>query len=165
MRSRELNAALDQRVREAARQWYDLASRGEIKTADIFFRFVAAYLACMAILTNKYGQLDRDVKRLERFSREAGDWHKELLQSAEYRNAVDRLAAKPIYNMQTKRPNRPVADKENLKEILDCTRYVRNNLFHAGKDPGNTRDRSLVEASYTVVSKLIEPYLEEGEVA
>ena len=67
--------------------------------------------------------------------------------------------------MQTNRPSRPVTDKESPEEILDCTRHVRNNLFHAGKDPGNTRDRSLVEASYTVISKLITPYLEEGEVA
>ena len=151
MRSRELNAALDQRLREAARQWFDLASRGEIKTADIFFRFVAAYHACMAILTNKYGQLDRDVKRLERFSREAEIALKNCSRVREYRNAVDRLAAKPIYNMQTKRPNKRT---KNLKEILDCTRYVRNNLFHAGRTSA-IPDRSL-EASYTVVSKLID---------
>jgi hypothetical protein len=147
-----------------------LACKGEIKTADIFFRFVAAYLAFMAILTNKYSYKERgrevaDWQRLKWFSREAGDWHKELLDSAEYREAVDRLAARPIYNMQKNKPNPPVEDKENLKEILDCTRYIRNNLFHAGKDPGNTRDRSLVEVSYTVVSKLIEPYLKEVTIS
>ncbi|MEJ7870868.1 MAG: hypothetical protein WKF67_01315 [Rubrobacteraceae bacterium] len=84
-----------------------------------------------------------------------------LLDNAIYRGAVEQLAAKPIYNMQTNRPNRRVRKINNLKEILDCTRHVRNNLFHAGKDPGKARDRNLVEAGYTVISTLIEPYLEE----
>ncbi len=116
-----MNTEIDDSVREAARNWYILASAGEVKAEDVFFRFVAAYIAFIAILTNKYSNKDRgreveDWQRIKWFSEDTGDRHAKLLNSTEYREAVEQLADRPIHNMQTNRPNRRVREIKNLKD-------------------------------------------------
>ena len=157
---------VDRAVREAAQEWYVLATEGRVEAGDVFFRFVAVYVALIALLTNKYTWRERgsevqDWERINWFAEEANAQHEELLANTEYREAVDRLAAKRIFNMQKDRPGPSLRNKENLEQVLGCVRTVRNNIFHGGKEIDNARDKGLVKASYVIVSKLVEPYLSD----
>lgn len=120
----------------------------------------------MALLTNRYPGIANEYDKVIKFSQEdkTRARHLELLEKdREYLSAVKTLKARPIYNMQIRRQEQTITDKEDLTQVLrDGTRVVRNNLFHAGKDPGNARDKDLVEASHKVVSRLIEPDLIGG---
>lgn len=53
---------------------------------------------------------------------------------------------------------RHIHDEGDLRQLASCFYQARNNLFH-GNQAGDLRDENLVAASYTIVSKLIEPHL------
>jgi hypothetical protein len=48
---------------------------------------------------------------------------------------------------------------DNTERVIRYIYYVRNNLFHGNKEPGEQRDEYLVEASYTILSRLLEPWM------
>lgn len=84
--------------------------------------------------------------------------HSQLLRSdGEYRSAVSTLKKKGVYDYR-KGETRHILDESDLGQVAGCFYQVRNNLFHGDK-AGDLRDENLVGASYTILSKLIEPHL------
>jgi hypothetical protein len=51
-----------------------------------------------------------------------------------------------------------IKNLKNLRQVMRCIYQIRCNFFHSGKVPGNPRDEKLVDAAFTIVSKLIEPW-------
>ncbi len=52
-----------------------------------------------------------------------------------------------------------ISDVNNLGEIIEFWYYVRNNLFHATKDPNDERDERLVTYAYQTLSVFMEKVL------
>jgi len=150
-----------QEVQEIAQQWYTLASGGEIERDDVFFRFIAVWVSFNALYALMHNHEEGDWNQVRSFAGEpeAIDRHRELLTiDPEYRRSVGVLKQRGVYDPRNRR-NREIYKERNLTQVASCFYQVRCNLFHAGKMPGNPRDEGLVKASYVIVSKLVEPYL------
>jgi len=87
------------------------------------------------------------------------DGHRRLTANDDaYVTAINTLAEHGVANLRNGQRRR-ISNINNLNEVLSCAYQVRCNLFHGGKAPGNPRDERLVDASYTIVSKLIGPFV------
>ncbi len=153
--------AQTQEIRGIAQRWYTLASEGTIEQNDTFFRFVAVWIAFNALYASMHSYEEGDWNQVRSFAGDpdAVDRHRELLRSdSAYRECIDMLKHRGVYDPRNRRL-RKIYKERNLTQVASCLYQVRNNLFHAEKMPGNPRDENLVEASYVVISKLVEPYL------
>lgn len=81
----------------------------------------------------------------------------------EYTRALQVIKARGVSDTRGTR-TRVIQNERNTIEVLKCLYQVRCNLFHGGKLPGDPRDEGLVEAAYTVTSKLIGPLIAPGAV-
>jgi len=141
--------------------WYTLASGGNVERSDIFFRFVAVWVAFNALYTSRHSDETGDWDQVRSFAGEpeAIDRHRRLLnEDAEYGAAIALLRDRGVYS-SNRNQRRSITNPTNLTQVASCVYQVRCNLFHGGKAPGNPRDERLVHASYVIVSKLIAPYL------
>lgn len=148
-------------VQELIAKWYSIATEGSVGIRDVFFNFVAVWVAFNALYTSRHSDDTGDWDQIRSFAGEpeAIDRHRILLlQEPEYQQAVGVLKQDGVYDTHRRR-RRTIRDENNLTEVATCLYQVRCNLFHGGKMPGNPRDERLVEASYKVVSRLIEPYV------
>jgi hypothetical protein len=142
--------------------WQKLASGGQVDQTDIFFRFMAIWIAFNGLYTSRHSRDTGDWDQVRSFAgdSDAIDIHRQLLNTDEiYRRAIDVLRERGVGNL-SRGGRRQISRVDNLTEVLSCVYQVRCNLFHGGKAPGNPRDERLVEASYTIISKLIEPLLD-----
>ena len=149
------------KVQELIAKWYSIATGGDVGVRDVFFNFVAIWIAFNALYALRHSKAGRDRDQVRSFAEEpkAMERHGMLLrEDVEYQKAVRVLKHCGVYNMQTKR-HLEIRNEKNLREVTECVYQVRCNLFHGGKMPENARDEGLIEASYKVVSRLIEPYL------
>lgn len=140
--------------------WAELALEGRIERADIFFRFVAIWVAFNALYTSRHSDEVGDWDQVRSFAGEvrAIDKHRQLLDSdAEYQNAVDILKEHGVYDVH-RHVRRRIRDNRDLTSVASCLYQIRCNLFHGGKMPDNPRDERLVSAGYTIVSRLIKGY-------
>ncbi len=148
-------------IQDIVQKWYTLASGGEIEKGDVFFRFVAVWVAFNALYTSRHSDEVGDWNQVRSFAGEpaAIDLHRKLVRDdREYQRAIEALQERGVYD-NLRRPRR-IRDKDNLTQIASCVYQVRNNLFHGGKMPGNPRDERLADAGYVIVSRLIKPYLD-----
>lgn len=155
-------------VNEIIRKWYQLSSGDEVDTNDVFFRFMAVWVAFNALYTYRYGRLTNQAGRpigdrhqVREFAKEAAVEQKHirlLRDDAEYKEAVIYLKSKGVSDVATGR-HWCIHDETNVLYVMMCVYQVRCNLFHGGKLPDSARDARVVSASYTVVSRLL-----EGEV-
>ena len=148
-------------IEEIIRKWYALASGGNVEANDIFFRFVALWIAFNALYTSRHGNEERDWDQVRSFAEapQAIACHRRLLQNDEkYRNAVQDLKDRGVYDVR-RQTLRTIRNENNLTQVARCVYQVRCNLFHGGKSPEDLRDERLVNAGYTIISKLIWPYL------
>ncbi len=145
---------------EVIDKWYTLASGGEIERGDVFFRFMALWVAFNALYGSRHGYRERDWDQIKAYCREheVRNRHSLLLRSdPEYRSAVHTLKRDGVYSYRNQE-KRHIHEESNITQIAGCFYQVRNNLFHGNK-AGDLRDEDLVGASYTIVSKLIEPHV------
>jgi hypothetical protein len=153
------------RLSEIIMTWHKLASGGQVDQTDIFFRFVAIWIAFNGLYTSRHSRDTGDWDQVRSFAgdSDAIDRHRQLLKTdEEYCRAIEGLSERGVGNLSRSGVRRKIRHMDNLTEVLSCVYQVRCNLFHGGKAPGNPRDERLVEASYTIVSKLIEPLLDPG---
>lgn len=152
---------MQEEIQEIAQKWYTLASGGEVERRDTFFRFIATWIAFNALYASMHSNTEGDRKQVRSFSKkpEAIDRHLELLKvDSKYRESVSILQERGVYDPRRRRPWK-ISEEYDLSQVAECFYQVRCNLFHADKMPGDPRDEHLVEASYLIVSKLVEPYL------
>lgn len=145
---------------EVIDKWYALASGGEIDRGNVFFRFMALWVAFNALYGSRHGYREGDWDQINAYCQEheIRNRHSLLLRSDhEYGSAVNTLKRDGVHNYRNGE-KRQIHRKGNLRQVAGCFYQVRNNLFHGNK-AGDLRDEDLVAASYTIVSKLIEPHL------
>ncbi len=148
-------------IGEIIEKWYALARGDDVERDDVFFRFVALWVAFNALYASQnsgdYG--DWDQVRAFAGEPEIIDRHRLLLRGNEkYKRAVLVLKERGVYDVATRR-QRTISNAENLSQVISCIYQVRCNLFHGGKMPGNPRDEKLVQASYDLAALLLEPFL------
>jgi hypothetical protein len=146
---------------EVIDKWYTLALGGEIDRGDIFFRFMALWVAFNALYGSRHSYRRNERDQIEAYCQEQDvrSRHLQLLHSDhEYTGAVNTLKKAGVYSYRD-REWRHIHELGDLRQVARCFYQVRNNLFHGNK-AGDLRDEELVAASYTIVSKLIEPHLD-----
>lgn len=149
-------------VADIIQKWYTLASGGDIDKSDVFFRFVAVWVAFNALYTSLYGDEVGDFNQVRSFSGspKAIDRHRELIsRDVDYLRAINTLKERGVLDLSRQFRRRQIRDPNNLTEVASCLYQVRCNLFHGSKMPDNPRDEHLVKASFVIVSKLIQPFL------
>ena len=147
-------------------RWYTLGLGGDIQKDDIFFRFIALWVAFNALYASHHANVNRDSEQVRLFAleREAIDRHQQLVQSdPEYLQAVRILKQRGVDDTRANRSasNRTalIEQENDFSDVALCVYRVRNNLFHGRKIPESMRDESVVRASYIILSKIIEVYV------
>jgi hypothetical protein len=113
--------------------------------------------------TSRHGRLTGEWDQVRSFARDpdAIDRHRDLLETDdEYRRAIEMLCERGVGKINRYGIHRRIRRADNLTEVLSYVYQVRRKLFHGSKTPDNSRDQSLVTASYTIVAKLIQPLLD-----
>jgi hypothetical protein len=144
--------------------WYRLARGEDVERSDIFFQFVAIWVAFNALYSSTAYDDAGDFNQVRTFAgiAEVIDRHRKLLdENAQYSSAIQVLQSHGVRDLSSGIVRR-IDNPRNLTRVASCVYQVRCNLFHGGKAPGNTRDEKLVKASYIIVTKLIEPFLNEA---
>jgi len=152
-------------IDEIIRKWYTLGSGGDIERGDVFFRFVAVWVAFNALYASRFYNVTVDKEQVRRFAREhkAIGRHQQLIRDdSEYLQAVRILKQRGIFDTRTHKRTY-ISHESDLFSVALCLYQVRNNLFHGGKMPDNPRDETVVNASYIILSKLIYPYLRKNQ--
>jgi hypothetical protein len=149
------------------RAWHPLATGGDIDRSDVFFRFIALWVAFNALYASRHSSDIGDWDQVRSFAGDpdAVDRHRELIRTdSDYDKAIDVLAQRGVRDLRdlNRGAVRRIRNRQNLTEVASCVYQVRCNLFHGGKTPENPRDAKLVEACHTIVLKLIEPLAGEG---
>jgi hypothetical protein len=150
-------------IDEIIRKGYPLASGGDIEKGDVFFRFVAVWVAFKALDVSRFYEVTGDKEQVRRFARQrkAIERHQQLVRDdPEYVQAVGVVKQRGIYDTRT-HERTYISRASGLFGVARCLYQVRNNLFHGGKMPDNPRDETVVHASYSISSKLIQPYLRD----
>mgnify|MGYP007092098083 CR=1 FL=1 len=143
-------------------EWYRLSNGEAIDQSDLFFRFVAAWVAFNAFYSSRMHDEVGDWNQVRAYAGEPEmiDLHRKLLEvNLDYRKAVNVLKEKGVYDTATHK-HRAIREPRNLTQVVSCLYQVRCNLFHGGKAPGDLRDRRLVKAAHTITSCLIEQGLQ-----
>jgi hypothetical protein len=148
--------------------WYSISQGKQADQSSIFFKFISLWIAFNAIYDLRYDDEPNPANKIRRFANEKFilDRHLILLDSdREYRQAVINLADKGIIDMQ-KPEDEPfkISRFGHLWQVMRCIYAVRNNLFHGDKQPGEPRDTKVVESSYIVLSRLIEPWMDKKRI-
>ena len=149
------------KVQELIAKWYSIAIGGDVGDRDVFFKFLAIWIAFNALYASRHSKVSTDRQQVRNFAEEpkAIERHRMLLrEDVEYQESVRALKHSGVYNTHREQ-HRGIRDERNLGEVAECLYEVRCNLFHGRKMPKNPRDERLVEASCKVVSRLIEAYL------
>ena len=120
---------------------------------DLFFRFIAAWVAFNAIYGHRYGANVGDRAGALKFAedRENSAKHSDCMREESYRAAVETLAHSGIVNLKNNRVVN-IDEPANFQQVMAAIYQVRCNLFHGGKFAGNPRDREVVKAAHTVLA-------------
>jgi hypothetical protein len=141
-------------------KWYALSSGHDVDPGDPFFRFLAVWVGFNALYACRT-DVTGDRNQVKHFASEqlAIESHYALLKcDEEYLKAVLTLKERGVTD-ESSGSHYLIGDQKDLPSVLDCAYQVRCNLFHGRKLPDDLRDERLVNASYTIVSKLVRPYL------
>jgi len=146
---------------EIARRWHEIAARGAVADPDVFFQFIADWIAFNAIYSSRFATVKGERNQVHALASdpEAVGRHQELLKSDDgYRQCIDAIKAHGVFDYR-KRNYRRIGDDLNLKDVLDCTYQIRCNLFHGDKQHDEDRDRLLVEAGFKIISEIVTPFI------
>lgn len=130
---------------------------------DLFIRFISLWVTFNAIYELSCSSVRGDREKVKKFSAidKAKNVHIKSMHTEKYKEAVKVLAEKGILKLPKNNSRQKITDINNLEEVMLCVYQVRCNLFHGGKTPENPRDVEVVEAAYTIVSYLIDPFIKK----
>lgn len=154
------------KLSEIIMTWHDLSEGKHIDQENIFFKFIAIWIAFNGIYEGRYDDKPDGPKKIKGFTEESEmiSRHRELLESEKkYHEAIDYIQAKGVVELRTG-DLYEIKDIRNLWHVMRCVYRIRNNLFHGWKaasnlkvESTNPRDEKLVDAAYTIVSQLLKP--------
>jgi hypothetical protein len=139
------------------RKWHELATSDPAIQENVFFKFVASWVAFNAFYAEMFPKPSKDSIQVEKYSLSdtANRKHADLLKNPEYKAAVEYFCRQGVHG----EPG-PIS-LYDTKAIFNHVYKVRCNLFHGGKMPENPRDYKLVESAYAIVSRIVEMELNE----
>lgn len=172
-------------VHEISQRWFRWSLGGEVNARDPFFQFLAVWVAFNGLYSWAYGASrrdrwwdrlhdirsrngstgggkpgDKEKVRLFATEKKARELHLLLLKTdGDYKEAVSYLMARPPENPENPEKSPRIDDAGEFEQVLLCVYQVRNNLFHGGKMLDSSRDRRIVRRSFTIISKILSPYL------
>lgn len=144
------------------RDWRSVAV--DDTTHDIFFRFIALWIAFNAYYISRYHRYDdsdarvADRKYVRRFGQEHENVarHRQLVKSRDaYAAAVQVLAARGVQDAVSGEIT-AVHDSADLLQVIEAVYLVRCNIFHGGKLRGEPRDEKVTSAAFAILSGLLE---------
>jgi hypothetical protein len=142
--------------------WAKLAAGEEIDKTNIFFKFISIWIAFSGIYSARY---DEGTERGNIFAfadeEDISTRHKDLLIEDPVYNKAIKYLDDGITDMRL--PGtipKHIKNLRNVRRVLNIVYLVRCNLLHSGKDINDPRDEKIVDASYTIISRLIEPLLD-----
>lgn len=136
------------------KQWRVIAKRQE----DYFLKFAVEYFAFITLLRLAFfpeSEAVTDRKLIDRLKGEENcknhcldytpKWIEDLKQE---------LDRKPLKNLT--RPGTPlkIQNKNDWTNIVEASYWIRLNLFHGHKYPGDERDQKLVEVGYHLLASI-----------
>lgn len=130
------------------------ASEGSLPSEpDLFFKFVAAWVAFNATYVYMYGSQIGDRAGALRFADESGNQqkHSECMREASYYSVVKVLAQGGVLNLKNNR-RVGIGDPGNFHQVMAVLYAVRCNLFHGAKAPCDPRDQQVVEAAHRILT-------------
>jgi hypothetical protein len=142
---------------ELIRKWQELATADPAIQQNVFFKFVATWVAFNAFYAEMFPYLaGKDGAQIRSYSQYEGSkrLHSELLKEDGYHWAVKFFCQQGV--LREKQPT----SLYDFEGILTHVYRVRCNLFHGDKTPQHTRDYNLVENAYAIVSRLVQKELE-----
>lgn len=152
-------------IQNIINNWSKLSKGEQLEEADfnLFIKFISLWVTFNAIYELTCSSVGGDRNKVRAFSKlpEAQAIHLELMKGTSYKQAVDILSEKGILKLPNRSSRQEISDINNLEEVLLCVYQVRCNLFHGGKTPEDPRDREVVGAAYTIVSSLIDPFIQK----
>ncbi len=139
------------------RKWHELATNDPAIQENVFFKFVASWVAFNAFYAEMFPKPSKDSIQVEKYSSSdtAKRKHADLLENPEYKAAAE------FFCRQGVRGESVPSSLYDTKAIFTHLYRVRCNLFHGGKMPENPRDYKLVESAYAIVSRIVELELDE----
>jgi hypothetical protein len=142
---------------ELIRKWHELATTDPAIQNNVFFKFVATWVAFNAFYAEMFPSASGDRNQVKKYSLSdtAKRKHSELLKTREYKAAVEFFCRSGV------RSETEPAHLYDTEKIFNQVYQVRCNLFHGGKLPENPRDYKLVESAYAIVSRIVELELNE----
>ena len=150
-------------VLSIARDWQAVAVGNKAVGHDVIFRFTALWIAFNALYALRFHGERGDRNQVRAFAQwaPAQEAHGRALSASDaaYSDAIATLQAKGVYNFSRCEVEH-IPDPTDLVRIIEVVYQVRCNLFHGHKVPADLRDRSLVQAAFTVISALISPLLD-----
>jgi hypothetical protein len=140
------------------RKWHELATTDPAIQDNVFFKFVATWVAFNAFYAEMFPKLShQDREQIKKYSElhVTKSKHAELLKKQEYKAAVEYFCRQGVHDESDP------SSHYDTKAIFNQVYKVRCNLFHGGKMPENPRDYKLVESAYEIISRIVEMELNE----
>ena len=134
------------------KSWRNVANDYE----DYFIKFALEYFVFNALLRityfpNRDGVIDRDL--IDRLKQDSECKNYILKNRKEWINEFKKeLDRKPLKNL-TRIENLRLESLEDLDNLVEGVYWIRNNLFHGYKFPGDERDQHLVKIGYHLLSR------------
>jgi hypothetical protein len=141
-------------------------SQGETVEFDVFDRFASLWISFNAWGTyESHSDTDRKMIEWAKTNSTLATKFSELISNdAPFRQDVTRLQAMcPIRRNRPYRGSRDVTITAitNFSEVLEAVYTIRCNFFHGEKSPDDTRDRTLTELAFQILSKVFAPKIAE----
>jgi len=133
------------------KSWRNVANDYE----DYFIKFALEYFVFNALLRityfpNRDGVIDRDL--IDRLKQDSECKNYILKNRKEWINEFKKeLDRKPLKNL-TRNENLRLESLEDWDNLVEGVYWIRNNLFHGYKSPGDERDQHLVKIGYHLLS-------------
>jgi len=133
------------------KSWRDVAKSYE----DYFIKFALEYFVFNALLRityfpNRDGVRDRAL--INRLKQDTECKNYVLKNRKEWINEFkEELDRKPLKNL-TRNRNLRLESLEDWNNLVEGVYWIRNNLFHGYKSPGDERDQRLVKIGYHLLS-------------
>lgn len=147
---------------ERIKKWRNIAEKQE----DFFVKFALEYFAFNALIRIAYYPDRNAVRDRDLIEKLKGD----EICMAEFlsnnKNWIDELKGeldrKPLQNL-TRNKELKIENQEDWNNIVEAVYWIRNNLFHGYKNPGDGRDQKLVEIGYCLLSGFNDYFISKKE--
>ena len=146
------------KIIQKTKEWRKIA----MKQQDFFVKFALEYFCFNALLGITYcpDKIMQDRKLINKLKGDNGCKKYVLTNRKEWIEKLkDELDKKPLTNLTRKASKLKIESIEDWNNIVEAAYWIRNNLFHGHKYPGDERDQNLVKYGYHLISGFNEYFI------